>query len=410
MQHLGKHLLRKKWIILMCFIFSFCFGYLVGNIYNHFASYYQCEFKIADNINFDYSLLNNEDFLNEIKLSGLNKETNVNKYENINVKKLLDNNDFKIIDKGNNNYVIETPYKYYDVFFVNSSMKLSNRAKTFIRDAIYQIADKDNVTFSNPNDIVEIKNDINPIIVSIGTSLIGTVATFAIITLIFFKKIEKEDIFIYDNINTYRTIFHRSYWIDAAKSVRKTKDITTISLIFALILLCKYIPLPSGFGDLGLSFTYLFIALAGLIYGPIYGFFIGTMSDVLGFFINSSGYFFWGYTLQAALCGMIYGLFFYKTKVNFSKVLMCRLIINIFMNALWGSMCYTIVFTTFPAFSSQFNEFLFTYASILSLPKNIIYLVPQSLFLFYFIKVVSPILFRQKLINKTVYEHIRIFK
>jgi len=403
MQELGKYLLKKKWFIITSLVFSFCFGFLLGNIYNHFNSYYQCDFKISESIDFDYSLLNDEDFLIKIKNSA-------EKYENINVKKILNNKDLEVIEKNDNSYTIKTPYKYYDVFFVNSTMKLSNRAKTFIRDAIYDIVGKENVTFANPTDIVEIKGDINVTLLALGTLLIGTITSIGIITFIFFKRFEKENDFIYDNDNTYRTIFHKKYWIDTIRSVRKTKDITTISLMFALILLCKFIPLPSGFGDLGLSFTYLFIALVGLIYGPVYGFFIGTLSDIFGFFINSSGFFYWGYTLQAALCGFIYGLFFYKTKINFSKVLMCRLFVNIFMNAIWGSICYSVVFTTFPAFSIKFNEFLFTYISILSLPKNIIYLIPQSLFLFYFIKIVSPILFRQKLMNKNVYEHIRIFK
>ena len=48
-----------------------------------------------------------------------------------------------------------------------------------------------------------------------------------------------------------------------------------------------------------------------MIYGPIYGFVIGVFSDVIGFLLfPSEGFFHLGYTLQAALTGFIYGIFF----------------------------------------------------------------------------------------------------
>ena len=287
---------------------------------------------------------------------------------------------------------------------------MSNRAKTFIKDAITKLSVNNEVTYTYGSDIVTIKNDVSKTLTGIITMLLGLVSTMCVIAILYYKKIENENPFIYDNENTYKTIFHKSYWASSCKAVKKTKDITIIYLIFALMIVCKLIPLPSGFGDLGLSFTYLFMTLIGIIYGPIYGFLIGTLSDTLGFFVNSSGYFFPGYTLQAALTGMIYGLFFYKTKINFSKVLLCRLIVNIFMNVVLGSICYTMVFTNFKWFGSDFNSFLKSYINLLSLPKNILYLLPQSLFLFYFIKLTSPILYTNHLMNKQTYNHIKVFK
>ena len=107
---------------------------------------------------------------------------------------------------------------------------------------------------------------------------------------------------------------------------------------------------------------------------------------------------------------MIYGLFFYKTKINFSKVFLCRLLVNILMNVVLGSICYAMVFTDFSWFGKDFNKFVTTYITLLSLPKNIVYLLPQSLFLFYFIKLTSPILYTNNLMNKQVYTHIKVFK
>ena len=84
--------------------------------------------------------------------------------------------------------------------------------------------------------------------------------------------------------------------------------------------------------------------------------------------------------------------------------------VNILMNVVLGSICYTMVFTDFKWFGSDFNKFLKSYITLLSLPKNIVYLLPQSLFLFYFIKLTSPILYTSNLMNKNVYLHIKVFK
>ena len=409
MQSLFKYYYKKKWILIISLLFSFCLGFFLANTYNYYNSYYQCDFTVENIKTFDFNRLNDETFLNEIKASGYNEKTKVNKYENINVEKLIKNNDFKVIINDDNSISIKTPYKYYDVFFVLSSQKMSNRAKTFIKDALTKLSTDNKVTYKYGSDIVIIKNDVNKSLSGLITMLIGLISALSIITILYYKKIEEKE-FIYDNVNTYKSIFHKKYWKEALSSVKKTKDITIISLIFALMMVCKLIPLPSGFGDLGISFTYLFMALIGIIYGPFYGFLIGALSDTLGFFINSSGFFFFGYTLQAALTGMLYGLFFYKTKINFSKVLICRLMVNILMNVVLGSICYTMVFTDFKWFGSDFNKFLKSYITLLSLPKNIVYLLPQSLFLFYFIKLTSPILYTNNLMNKNVYLHIKVFK
>ena len=409
MQSLFKYYYKKKWILIITLLFSFCLGFFLAKTYSYYNSYYQCDFSVENIKTFDFNRLNDETFLNEIKASGYNEKTKVNKYENINVEKLIKNNDFKVIINDDNSISIKTPYKYYDVFFVLSSQKMSNRAKTFIKDALTKLSTDNKVTYKYGSDIVIIKNDVNKSFSGLITMLIGLISALSIITILYYKKIEEKE-FIYDNVNTYKSIFHKKYWKEALSSVKKTKDITIISLIFALMMVCKLIPLPSGFGDLGISFTYLFMALIGIIYGPFYGFLIGALSDTLGFFINSSGFFFFGYTLQAALTGMLYGLFFYKTKINFSKVLICRLMVNILMNVVLGSICYTMVFTDFKWFGSDFNKFLKSYITLLSLPKNIVYLLPQSLFLFYFIKLTSPILYTNNLMNKNVYLHIKVFK
>ena len=126
------------------------------------------------------------------------------------------------------------------------------------------------------------------------------------------------------------------------------------------------------------------------------------MSDVLGHFLfNKYGDpFYFGYTIQAMLTGLVYALCFYKTKISFSRCFIARGIVNLLLNVIWGSIC----FGDLMGYNAEVTK---SYALLISLPKNIIYLLPQSLLLYLFFKFISPVLYRNKYISKAVYENIK---
>ena len=390
--------LRKHFLVLIVtLVIGFLGTFVLIETINQQRSYYESIITIDDINKFDDELLIDVDFLNDIKKTD-------KKYNNIDVEKMLNKKDFSyVIDE--NNIVIKTKCKYYDVFFIGSSNTVGTRAKTFIKDVVNKIADdKCQVTFKDNTNIVTLKNSLNSWIFSLYGLLI-TLLMELLISFIFlkFKKNNKNINFIYDNDEIFATCFHKKFWKLSAKSLIKVKDITTIAMLFALMLLSKLIPIPSGFGNLGLSFTYLFFAIISLIYGPIYGFIIGIFSDIIGYFMpnGGGGTFNLGYTLQAALSGFIYGICFYRTKVSFTKVLFSRFLINIFMNAIYGSFLFIFV-----AYYSDgmtlvnYLEHVKYYFLLLSLPKNILYLLPQSVLLYYVIKIINPLLARFKLIDQ----------
>lgn len=398
LKYLRIHVLTLTIILCIGFLFSF----FLADLINQNRSYYESTFVVDEIENFDDKLLIDEEFLNDIKSSNKN-------YENIDVEKMLSKNDFSY--KINENEItIITKSKYYDTYFLKNSNAVFPRAKTFIKDIVTKIASGKCVVTFNDENIGTLKNIIN----RWWFALYGMIATLFVelIAAIFLMKLKTKNgeelaTYKYNNETMFSSCFHKKYWKLAVRPLIKVKDITTIAMLFALMLVCKLIPLPSGFGNLGISFTYLFFAIISLIYGPVYGFIIGIFSDVIGYFLptGGGGMFNFGYTLQAALTGMIYGLCFYKTKVSFSKVLFSRFLVNIFMNAIYGSFLYIFVayFKTDPTMTfSRYLELVKYYFLLMSLPKNIVYLLPQSLLLYFVIKSVLPILVRFKLIEKEI--------
>lgn len=236
-------------------------------------------------------------------------------------------------------------------------------------------------------------------------SLIGAATGFAlglvvIGSLVIIKKEEAIDNLPYDNERIYKYPFKLSYWKNSLKELKTIKRLTFLAMLFAMMQVVRLISLPSGFGNLGISLSMFFFAIIGMLYGPSIGLMIGMVSDIFGYFVFPDGYpFHIGYTIQAGLTGFMYGICFYRTKVDFSKALFARLVINLFLNAVLGSLFWGDV-------ADLSKEATKTYFLTLSLPKNVAYLIPQSLLLYLFIKALAPALKSLGLIEPEVADDI----
>ena len=105
-----------------------------------------------------------------------------------------------------------------------------------------------------------------------------------------------------------------------------------------------------------------------------------------------------GYTIQAMLTGFTYGLCFYKTDLRFSKTLTARIIVNVLLNGIFGA----FLWGDYTGLSSEGISAVYLYMVTIALPKNIIYLFPQVLLLYFFLKSILPLLIRKHIVPKEV--------
>lgn len=396
-----NYLWKKKIMLLIVLVSSFLLGFTISSVYNTYNSSYSIRFTV-NNEAADFLTLNDGKELLETQ-EALNKKNSY--YKDINVKKMIDKKDFVVTYSSiTKEYEITTKTSYYDTFFLAKSNTVSTRAKTFIKTALNNYAKKNNATVSySYNDILV---ETNPLptyaiyLISTGTLMLLT-STYILITYLAYKKYGDLLLEETSKEHIYKTPFHKQYWKDALKVFKSTKNITTIAMLFGLMLICKFFSLPSGFSNLGIGITYLVFATIGMIYGPIAGLIIGLLSDTIGYFlIQQSAYaWFFGYSIQAALTGFIYGICLYKTELTYTKCFVSRILVNFLMNVVLGSICWGIV-------CSYTAEQTYFYALIFSLPKNIIYLVPQSLVLYFVLQALAPILARYNLIDEEQIETI----
>ena len=380
-------LYKRKVIIVFALLLSFLIGYFITSISNNYNGVINCYFTSDVQINID-------NFVTEEKL--LTIRDSAEKYQNINVEKLFSNNDFSI-SETNGIYHISTEYSYYDEFYLSSQNNISTRGKKFIEDYLNTYVGKENIHYLDEKNIIEITNMYSPYLGGLYALICGLVISAAVIIILPTKK---DDNF-YDLSDTFPSPFYKGYWKGSLDFVKDVRKITITAMLFALMLVSKLLVLPSGFANLGLSFGFIFFSLITALFGPIAGLVIGFFSDIIGFFLfDTSGTgFFIGYVIM--FTGFIYGLFLYKSKISFPRILLMRLVIGIFSNVIIGGISWGIVA------GYNMTQTLY-YMLLFSLPKNLIYLIPQSLLLFAVFKLLMPVLSRFGLINKKIADQIKL--
>ena len=119
-----------------------------------------------------------------------------------------------------------------------------------------------------------------------------------------------------------------------------------IAIQIVLVRLCS-IQTPA----LRLSFGFLPLAMAGILFGPGYGCAVAALADFLGATLLPTGGAFWpGFTIVTACSGLIYGLLLHeKAGANWSKgkrifrIVLAVAIINIFVHIGLGTLNLAIM-------------------------------------------------------------------
>lgn len=227
------------------------------------------------------------------------------------------------------------------------------------------------------------RNDMIILGTSIG-AVVGIILGFTLTLVLGYKfndKLEEQEK-KYNNKTHFKTPFHKSYWKLAAKELKSVKKMVIMALLLGLTLVSKLIVLPSGFGALGFRFGLVFLSVAAMIGGPISALIIGALSDILGFFLfeSGSGAFNPIFTLSAMLSCFVYALCFYRANVSFTRCLIARLFVNFICNFLLEGFGQVIVY-----------DYKFSWLYLISLPKQVAYLIPQSIIIFIVLIIVVPI-------------------
>lgn len=143
-----------------------------------------------------------------------------------------------------------------------------------------------------------------------------------------------------------RSVFSliHSQFSDSLRALSRTRTITTVGLLLAIQMVLASYGVIELSDSLKVSLAHLALAPTAILFGPVAAGLQGGLSDLLGFLLKPTGPYFPGFTLSAALLGVVYGMLLYKTKQTTRQIIAARLlvcfIINIGLNTLFLTMLY----------------------------------------------------------------------
>lgn len=140
-----------------------------------------------------------------------------------------------------------------------------------------------------------------------------------------------------------------------------------------------------------LTFGFLARALCAMVCGPVLGLVYGFVEDILGFILQPSGEFFFGYTISTMAGVLVYAVFLYRRKVTVLNIVLANLVVNVAVNALMGS-----VWTMTTRGGGYWGWFS------VSLVKNLFTIIPKSIMLYFLFNAMLPILQRMGVIPRSV--------
>jgi len=133
--------------------------------------------------------------------------------------------------------------------------------------------------------------------------------------------------------------------------LKEVRVITMLAMMSALYVVLYMAKIPLAM-ESRVSLTFLPVVAAGYLSGPVGACVVGIIGDIVGSLLFPQGAYFPGFTLSAAINGLILGGFFYKAKSNitlksFVANFIAILFVNVFLNTVWVSILYEKAFAVY---------------------------------------------------------------
>lgn len=128
---------------------------------------------------------------------------------------------------------------------------------------------------------------------------------------------------------------------DSAKELSSVKGVALCAMLLSLRVVVGY------FANFSLAitpnakvgFAFLPIAIASMLFGPVCGMIVGGLGDIISFLLVPMGGYFFGWTLNGILVGLLYGIFLYKADGKILlRLIICEVLINFAVEVPLGSL------------------------------------------------------------------------
>jgi ECF transporter S component (folate family) len=173
--------------------------------------------------------------------------------------------------------------------------------------------------------------------------------------------------------------------------------ITVAALIVALRIAVKFAKIKIAPG-LNMSLDGYVNSLGSVIYGPVVGLVVGLISDTLGCIVTGDmGEYFPPFALVEMSSSFLFGLFFWKRKISFSRALAAKFSVNFISNIILTSLFMKWMYLVYYGLDKAQAYNLINGVRI---AKNLIMFPLEATLIVLVLSMALPILAKLKLVNK----------
>lgn len=131
---------------------------------------------------------------------------------------------------------------------------------------------------------------------------------------------------------------------DSLHEFTVTKNLVLCGLMAALAIVLSIVASISIGPYVKIGFSGIPNRIVEFLFGPVVGCIFGGALDLLKFMIKPDGPFFFGFTFNVMLAGLIYGCLLYHKPLSIKRIVIAeflvKLIVNCGLNTLWISTLY----------------------------------------------------------------------
>ncbi len=118
---------------------------------------------------------------------------------------------------------------------------------------------------------------------------------------------------------------------DSAAHLKEIKVIAICAMMIAVAIIVNQFSYSFG-GYIRIGFTTHVNQVVYMLFGGTVGMVFGAVADVVKFLVKPEGVFRIEYTLNSMLAGLIYGMFYYKRKMTFLRILTAQAVVALICN------------------------------------------------------------------------------
>lgn len=136
-------------------------------------------------------------------------------------------------------------------------------------------------------------------------------------------------------------------FMKSAQMLKSPQNLAVCGMLLALRIVIGYFSnlTLAVSPDIKIGFSFLPIAIAGILCGPVASGIIGALGDIFCFLLAPMGAYFPGWTLNGLLVGLLYGMFLYESKRFIPSLIICEIVTGLFVEIALGSLWLYIQFS-----------------------------------------------------------------